>query len=555
MIQNTLSLIPLTSQYWFAVLLTLPFIYFQHKYYKRTKEGLGIYDTIFDRSGDYATVSEEETGHVSHTLTLEGSGGTDLAHLFTEINRYLRKSRGTTEFAVIRDKTERLLAMRYDEATACLAFPTHIGLMGTFAGVLTGILLFVLALGDDGITDAAIERLLGGVMVSMLTSLAGLFLTTRNTSRAGEARKHVEEEKNTFYDFVQTELMPSLDASMTQAISHLHETIDTFEPAFGRVITSFQETFEGCTRAFGTDFEKNVAAVSGAVEAMGKNMGLINENVAVQQKLLAELGTRKFTKGLEAFTAAADHFSEVTAALGVFGELRREMEAATEEAITLQREYNKGLEVPREIAVGINKILDRVTKFETSIENLGEKIKQSQMLGGAVINRVRNQITAIEKKDELATRYMELADGKLEDFYQAQTGVIEKIAAHYREAMEYHATEFETMLTEHTALTRRRQEEFRAALEQSIEPGHVQKAIAAVSRLNAIEDKLTRLGNTCESLAADIKSRSPEGSVPEAAKSILAALADIRAGLAAVETATRQQKVTNEYSLFGGRKR
>lgn len=149
--------------------------------------------------------------------------------------------------------------MRHDQATAKISFPTHLGLMGTFCGLFMGISTFLLGFdGADGITDDSIKNLLLGVLVSMSTSFLGLLLTTVNNALYGEAQKNVEETKNEFFDFVQTELMPSLDVSLVSAISKLHVTVDKFEPSFERVIKKFQTTFDSCTSAFGSAFEQNV---------------------------------------------------------------------------------------------------------------------------------------------------------------------------------------------------------------------------------------------------------------------------------------------------------
>lgn len=123
--------------------------------------------------------------------------------------------------------------------------------MGTFLGVFIGIFMFLQGFDGAGdVSDESIKNLLTGVLVSMSTSLVGLLLTTINNAKSGEARKNIEEDKNEFYDFVQTELMPALDVSMVLAITKLHETVDRFEPAFDRVINRFQDTFDRCTKGF-----------------------------------------------------------------------------------------------------------------------------------------------------------------------------------------------------------------------------------------------------------------------------------------------------------------
>ena len=241
-----------------------------------------IFNNFFKKKEEYDTYSSEINGENITQLKQVGINGSDLNKLIAEINHYVSKTKGTTDFAVIQNKVERKLNMRYDQSIAKLAFPTYYGLMGTFVGVFIGIVMFNQGFDSiDGITDDSIRNLLKGVMVSMSTSLIGLAFTTYNNHKAAESRKRIEEDKNAFYDFVQTELMPSLDVSMVLAITRLHETVDRFEPAFDGVINRFQTTFDNCTKAFGESFETNVKAVAAAVETMGNNMDKINQNISL----------------------------------------------------------------------------------------------------------------------------------------------------------------------------------------------------------------------------------------------------------------------------------
>jgi hypothetical protein len=99
---------------------------------------------------------------------------------------------------------------------------------------------------------------------------------------------------------------------MVLAITRLHETVDRFEPAFDRVISRFQTTFDNCTRAFGDSFEINVRAVADAVDTMGRNMNKINENISLQQQLLATLKSQDLIKGMDESTPKTPHtFSTV----------------------------------------------------------------------------------------------------------------------------------------------------------------------------------------------------------------------------------------------------
>lgn len=469
--------------------------FFQWRYFKETARFRALFSGFFDKTEDYGT--EKKSTEIGETLTQlkpVGKSGSDLNVLIEEINHYVMKTKGTTDFAVIQNKIERKLNMRYDQSVAKLSFPTYLGLMGTFAGVFIGILMFVIGFdGAGNISDDSIKNLLIGVLVSMLTSLVGLIMTTINNAQTGEARKKIEEDKNEFYDFVQTELMPELDVSMVAAISKLHNTVDRFEPAFNRVINRFQETFDSCTKAFGNSFEQNVRAVANAVDVMGRNMDKINKNIDLQEKLLTTLKSGELVQGLDRYIEASNNFVSITQSLNKFEEARRMMLAATQEAINIQNAYSDSLKIPREVAVRINQILDRIKDFEESINRIGGVMNRREILGNDVVNAIEDQLKGISKKGKIADKYLEMADGRLEDLYAQQTKVISDMNRRYREALEGHMDGFEKMIEQQTKDLEKRHAEFMNAIEEKLNIEVIRQEFINLSKLKDIDGKIAEV--------------------------------------------------------------
>ena len=186
-----------------AVVVFLGFLGLQLKFFFETIKYSNRFKNFFNRESDYDTYQKEDGKELITQLKQVGAEDSDLNKLIVEINHYVAKTKGTTDFSVIQNKVERKLNMRYDQSVAKLAFPTYLGLMGTFLGVFIGISMFLRGFdGANNVTDESIKNLLMGVLVSMSTSLIGLLLTTINNARASESRKNIEEDKNEFYDFV-----------------------------------------------------------------------------------------------------------------------------------------------------------------------------------------------------------------------------------------------------------------------------------------------------------------------------------------------------------------
>lgn len=475
----------------FSIAVSLLFFILQFKYFRETRKYCNLFYNFFYKEIKYEIIKEDIDDNQVQQLKLVGEGESDLNKLLSEVNHYVAKTKGTTDFAVIQNKVERMLTMRYEQSEAKLAFPTYLGLMGTFLGVLMGIFMFIWGFDGQGdVRDDAIKNLLIGILVSMSTSFIGLLLTTVNNAFISEAKKEVEEDKNEFYDFVQTELMPSLDVSLVVAISKLHETVDKFEPAFNGVIRRFQDTFDRCTKAFGESFETNVKTVSKAVEVMGENMDKINENIQLQQNVLSTFKSDEVAKGLEKYVEAADHFVGITKSLNKFEEARRMMLAATQEAINYQNQYADWLQIPREIAVRVNDILNRIKNFEENIERIGEKLAEREILGNDVVNAISDQVNAIEKKSKIADRYLQLADGQLEDLFKEQTAVIDQMNHRYRAAIQGHIDGFEVMIDDLTRELERRYNLFIAAMEEKLNINVIREEFSNLKKLGAIFEEV-----------------------------------------------------------------
>jgi hypothetical protein len=394
--------------------------------------------------------------------------------------------------------------------------------MGTFLGVFLGITMFISGFDNAGnISDDSIKNLLSGVLVSMFTSLFGLILTTINNAKAGDARAKIEQDKNEFFDYVQTELMPTLNVSLVSAIGKLHNTVDCFEPAFNKVIDKFQRTFDSCTTAFGNNFENNVKAVAGAVRAMGENMDKINENIQYQKELIQTMKSEEVAKGMERYITASNGFVSITQSLNKFEEARRMMLAAAQESINLQNAYADSLKIPREVAVRINQILDRIKDFEDSINHLGGQISRREILGNDVVNKIQEQISAIGKKQNIADSYIETADGNLKDLFNEQAGAIKDLNNRYKLAIENHILGFEQMIQAQTKELGKRHSAFTDAIEKRLSIEDIRTEFVNLEKLKDINEQLDDLKKIKQKLENISESMLDSQEIEDSVKHIL----------------------------------
>ena len=426
-----------------SICMAIWFIVKQTKEYHINMEAIEHLKNFFSKKEGYSTydsiTADADTDKSTMSVVIKNVANDDaeLKSLIQDINAYIRKSKGTVAFSIIQNKTERRISMLYEIATSKLSFPTHIGLMGTFAGVFVGLLMFLGGTLYSGeITDANIQSLIAGVLVSMITSWCGISRLISSHRAASEATNQIDRDKNEFYEWVQNELMPSVDVSMVEAIGKLHETIDQFEPTFSKVIVEFKDAFKNVTGAFGNEFRQSVQVVASAVDTMGQNMNKVNKNIELQGELLATIKSNQLIRGMDAFVEASKRFGEITGSLDQFERARRLMLIAAQETINLQKDFNESLQVPKQVAAEINSILDRITKFEANINGLGETIAQTKLITYKEVKQIEENISAIKKKQKVAEDYADRANEKLEVYFEAQKKEMGRVMQKYNEALD-----------------------------------------------------------------------------------------------------------------------
>lgn len=434
---------------------------------------------------------------------------TSFMKLIDELNDYILKNHGTTDFSIIQNKTDRRVGAILNQALSTVSFPTYLGLMGTFAGVFIGMYMFNSGIKATASENMPIDKLIDGMLISMSTSFWGLLLTTFNNAIAGNVRKKVDEAKGEFYAFLQNELLPHLGTSVVATLNSLRNTINLFEPAFKNVINDFETTFTECTQQFSNTFAENVTLVTDAVRTMGQNMSLINENVSRQEQLLQTLQQSSILNTLERFVEAANCFNTATLSIGKLDEVKNSIVNSTQQLVTAQTIFNNSLTVPEEVLSKINQILDRITIFEDSINALGVTISQTQLLGNTEMNLIEEHLRVLKAKTELAIQYQETGDSHLQNLYDEQIRVIDELNRRYRVAIEDHKDDFERTMKEFENSyaqivsnckigVENKVNEFIQALEKGLDIESLNDKLAYLCKLQSMNDSLSSIKTIVE---------------------------------------------------------
>lgn len=446
----------------------------------------------------------ETSGDEEHlTLIAVPEESKNAQELVSEINDYITKTNGAVEYAVIKDKTERRIDSLYEFATSKISFPTHLGLMGTFFGVYIGLECFNAGLGqgDGGITDQMIKELIGGIIVSMVTSLIGLVLMTISNIHASKVQKKVDAQRDEFFEFLQMSVIPTLGTNVSSSLNRLRSTIGNFEPSFRAVIEEFKTAFRDCTDMFKGTFAENAEVLTKSVAEMGSNMTLINENIQKQDQLLATLRQREMVVTLDKFVSAASSFDAVTTSIQKLEEAKERIIASTNTLAEKQESYNQSLEIPTRLLQQVNAILDRVTTFEKSINALGVNIEQTQLLGNAQINAIEKQLNALKTKHNLIYRYQDTEVEELDKIYKEQSEAVMNLSDAFKRVVAQNEDDIKTAMGDfkkaydevvRTCKTgvQQKLDEFIEALNKTLDVEDANRKLSNLDRLQALEASL-----------------------------------------------------------------
>lgn len=504
--------VQIVSYLFLAASIVVSYLFYkrQRLYYKENLDKLEKAKNFFLENPTYSIVTRN-----GEKLIDESGLDGDLLNLVRELNKYMSRNKGTTDFSIIQNKTERFANTIFENASSNLAFPTYMGLMGTFTGVFIGLIGFVFSdffngIGIDLGTDeeANITRLVYGVLVSMITSFIGLLFTTRSNKRATEYKRIMDERKNVFYDFIQNELMPVLGMSVVHALTQLKETLLHFHESFDVVTDKFEKTFNKCTEKFGKEFEKNIVAVGNAASKLGDSIEIVNENVDNQQKLLKELRSDGMLSVLDRFISAGKQFEQSSNTVKDLEKIRTELSAAITMLLNVQKEYNNSLVVPKLIAERLNVILERVTTFEESVNTLGKDIAATHMLGNSEMTLIQEHLDNIKRKDAIAAEYQENANEELKKLFDAETQTIKDLHRQYTSAIETHGDEFQVLMNQVADAITQKKREFMQTLQDAFDLTELQTEFAHLKQLPEIEHKIGTLNTSVDNFKSSVKQQS-----------------------------------------------
>ena len=198
-----------------------------------------------DLPATYDEEDAEDEGVTVSQVHIDGASPT-LLEVEHSLNMYLQKNKGAaSDFHLMKDVVERYCDADEEGITTQQPIPLYLGLMGTMVGIIVGVVYIAATKGFSGesITQSFTE-LMTCVAIAMSASLIGVYCTTRISWKSKDAFSQVESDKNKFYSWLQTELLPTLSGNTVNALFLLQQNLTKFN-------TTFQSNISGLNRALG----------------------------------------------------------------------------------------------------------------------------------------------------------------------------------------------------------------------------------------------------------------------------------------------------------------
>lgn len=334
--------------------------------------------------------------HGTQIISVHGKISREFSSVIDSTNAYLKENQGTVDFHIIQNLSEQVSSSKETEAASGIPTPLYVGLMGTFMGV--GVGLF--SLNVIGIfSEEGINSFLWGVVIAMVASFLGMLLSTVAHYKLSTAVKHKDLRKNRYYSFVQTKLLPGMGSNIVDALGRLKGTLDNFN----------------------TVFAGNIGNINNTVINLADNLQTIADGIGTQKEILNELYSSKYQSLIQLNMDTIERTEKILPAMDEF--------------IQKQKMLNEMMANSAEFVTTMHRLLDRVSTFEKSINELGESIGESQLLGSRQLNLVQKHLEDLDQKQSLVENYTNQSNEVVEEYLKTNVKNVRSLVSNFEIAI------------------------------------------------------------------------------------------------------------------------
>lgn len=422
------------------------------------------------------------------------------------INTYLIKNKGAvSDFNLIKDIVERNCDAVESEIESVTPLPLYLGLVGTMLGIIVGLGAIGLTTGF-GYIQQVVDSLMSEVACAMVASLVGVLTTTFISWKSRKCNVVIEADKNKFYTWIQTELLPVLSSNTVSTLTLLERNLNRFNASFGYTIVkldeklskvgeTYEQQLEILRRIENLDMSQMATAnvkILKALDSSSKNLEDFAQYMDNSTKYLSEV--RKLTKQMdshlketESLEIIADFYKKQmneialrqdaikSSVISVDDTLQKalaSLQANAEQGLSgLKQTYVKQQDEMEKLALQQGTaLMDKLAKLDLIVElvhemqsmpkqisnmekALNNAIKQSDNAAKAEINAINNLAEAIRKNrisNTSGKTTSRTINGKVSEFIE-RGGFLRKISNVFKKKKKKSATTIEAPMSANNA--------------------------------------------------------------------------------------------------------
>lgn len=246
--------------------------------------------------------TESEGGRKQLKIQQPPSSSPEFHEIATHSNAYLVKNPGAGKFAPLRDIAVARTQSLAEAVEANLPLPLYIGLLCTFTGVIIGLVKIAFV----GVTEDAIQGFIGGVLIGMVGSAAGLAMTTRSNFSYKNAKQENDERLEGYLELLRRDVVAQESTPNTAGIEGLREQLSAFHEGFSQYQEYVNQSLGNTVRLFRDlkDAFQQIQAVEQGLQGISRNLQANDQMINRQEEYLqnyaqkAETLSKKFSESL-----------------------------------------------------------------------------------------------------------------------------------------------------------------------------------------------------------------------------------------------------------------
>lgn len=236
-----------------------------------------------------------DTNLLSTTSTISSVGGvgrryrlldehTSFSQVFGEIvahtNALILKFQGKVDMQQLNEMAEKQVQLQIRQAESNTTLPLYMGLLGTFTGVILGLIRISVV----GVSDAAIQSFIGGVLIGMIASATGLALTVRSHAYLRENKHKTQAQLVEYLRFLQIYVLPDPAPNMQQEFEEMRQNLQGFQAQFQDHQYRMNETLVDSMQVY-----KKIQAAYGQVYSVEEQLQGLGRYLTSNQQLVDQL--------------------------------------------------------------------------------------------------------------------------------------------------------------------------------------------------------------------------------------------------------------------------